>query len=159
MLLQRNLYHAGIVTDDFEGTVQRLSREMGLTWSPRIEVDLPLWTRDHGTLVVRTKAVYSREEPCIEVVQSIRGTPIGAPEGRPLHHLGYWSDDLDRDALELEAAGAAKIMCAHDNGRMFGMAYFELSNGLLVELVDRTSFPDWNAFLAGEIEHEVAYPD
>ena len=31
MLLQSNLYHFGIITTDFDGTVSRLTREIGLT--------------------------------------------------------------------------------------------------------------------------------
>jgi len=74
-----------------------------------------------------------------------------------VHALVVWG--LHRDTAELEAAGASKILCAYDNGRMFGMAYLELSNGLYVELVDRASFADWKGFLAGKMEHEIIYPD
>jgi len=42
---------------------------------------------------------------------------------------------------------------------MFGMAYHEMPDGMLVELVDRKSFPDWPAFLAGQVQHEASFPD
>ena len=81
---------------------------MGLTWTLRIEVSVPIWT---------------------------------AVEGRPLHHLGYWVDDLAEVSAQLEEQGCPKVACAMSNGRMFGMAYHEMPDGMYVELVARTSFP------------------
>ena len=80
-------------------------------------------------------------------------------EGRPLHHLGYWVDDLAEVSAQLEEQGCPKVACAMSNGRMFGMAYHEMPDGMYVELVARTSFPDWPAFLAGTVDHVVDFPE
>jgi len=158
MLKQSDLYHVGIVTHDFEGTVERLGRELGLTWSPEIRVPLPLWTRDYGVMDVQSCAVYSQQEPCLEIIGAIPGTPWVPIEGRPLHHMGYWTDNLAATSAELEARGCPKVLCAWAHGQMFGMAYHEMHNGMYVEIVDRASFADWPAFLAGKMEHEVILP-
>ena len=158
MLKQSDLYHVGIIVDDFEGEMNRMSRDMGLTWSPIIRVPVPVWTRDYGTIQLNSCAVYSQQEPCIELVQSVPNTPWTAVAGRPLHHLGYWTDDLQACSADLEAKDCPKILCASDNGRMFGMAYHEMRNGMYVEIVDRASFADWPAFLAGKMQHEVIKP-
>jgi len=33
-----------------------------------------------------------------------------------------------------------------------------MPDGMYVELVERRSFADWPAFLAGRMDHEVSYP-
>jgi len=159
MLNQHDMYHVGIIVDDFDETLERLSRQMGVTWSPRIEVPVPVWTRTHGMIDFVSCAAYSQQQPCIEIVRSLPGTMWTAVPGRPLHHLGYWVDDLAATSAELERQGCPKIACAMADGVMFGMAYHEMPDGMLVELVDRKSFPDWPAFLAGQVQHEVSFPD
>lgn len=159
MLKQSDFYHVGIITDDFEDTVEQMGRELGLTWSPVIRVPVPLWTRDHGLMQIESCAVYSQQEPCIEIVRAVPNSPWVALPGRPLHHMGYWVEDLHAASAELEARGCPKVLCAYVDGQMFGMAYHELHNGTYIEIVDRASFADWPAFLAGEMEHEVILPD
>ena len=158
MLKQSDFYHVGIVTDDFDATAEKLGREMGLTWSPQIKVPLPMWTRDYGVMTVNTCAVYSQQEPCIELVRAIPNTPWVPVEGRPFHHLGYWVDDLHAVSAILEARGCPKVVCAFDGGKMFGMAYHEAHNGALIEIVDRKAMPDWKGFLAGKVQHKVVMP-
>ena len=159
MLKQNDFYHVGIITHDFEETLERLSHQMGLSWSPLIQVPVPLWTRDHGMMEIQSCAVYSQQEPCIEIVRAIPGTPWVPIEGRPLHHLGYWTDDLAATSAALEERGCPKVLCAWANGQMFGMAYHQMPDGMYVEIVDRASFADWPAFLSGRVEHEVILPD
>lgn len=159
MLEQSDLYHIGIVVHDFEGTMERLSRQMGLTWSPVIRVPLPLWTRDHGMMEIESCAVYSQQQPCLEIVRSVPDSPWQPVEGRPLHHLGYWTDNLGAASTALEERGCPKVVCAYADGQMFGMAYHEMPDGMYVEIVDRNAFADWPAFLAGRIQHEISLPD
>jgi len=155
MFDQSDLYHIGIVVEDFEGEMTRMSRDMGLSWSPVIRVPVPVWTRDFGTMQLQSCAVYSQQQPCIELVKAVPNSPWVPVKERPIHHLGYWTDDLEASSAELDAKGCPKILCASMEGRMFGMAYHEMRNGMYVELVDRKSFTDWPAFLAGRMEHEV----
>ena len=54
MLKQNDFYHVGIITHDFEETLERLSHQMGLSWSPLIQVPVPLWTRDHGMMEIQS---------------------------------------------------------------------------------------------------------
>lgn len=158
MLNQEDMYHVGIIVDDFEDTLARLSQQMGLTWSPRIEVPVPIWTREQGMIDFVSCAVYSQQQPCIEIVRSLPGTLWTAVPGRPIHHLGYWVDDLHGISAKLEREGCPKVACAMAEDVMFGMAYHEMPDGMYVELVERCSFADWPAFLAGRMDHEVSYP-
>lgn len=158
MLRQSDFYHVGIVTNDVDATAEKLGREMGLTWCPPIKVPLTVWTRDHGVMTLNACAVYSQQEPCIELVLAQPNSPWVPVEGRPFHHMGYWVDDLHAVSAALEARGCPKVICASDNGRMFGMAYHETHNGALLEIVDRKAVPDWKDILAGTARHKVVVP-
>ena len=159
MLNQANLYHIGVVVDDFQAAMDRYGRQMGVTWSPLINVTVRIWTRDHGEMELHSHAIYSQQEPCIELVKTLPGTFWVPTEGRPLHHLGYWVDDLPAASADLEARGCPKIACALREGAMMGFAYHEMKDGPYIEMVDRAVFPDWPAFLAGRMQHEVIHKD
>ncbi|OYU34806.1 VOC family protein [Novosphingobium sp. PASSN1] len=146
-LAQRDLYHIGIVVDDFDAACEDYARSLGLTWSPVIEVGMDVWLAGQGIKHLDFKAVYSVEAPHIEIVQAIPGTPSVPVPGRPMHHLGYWSDDLAADSQRLEALGNPRIMCPLAEGKPVGFVFHALPDGTLIELVDRGAFADWQAFL------------
>jgi len=153
-----NFFHVGVIVDDFDAKVSALGREFGLAWSPIIDVDITMWTRDHGRRSFRARAIFSVQHPHIELVEAVPDTPLTVKAGRPIHHFGYWTDNLERDSDALARAGWPKIMCAEHEGRMFGIAYHQRPDGMIVELVDRSCYADWNGFLAGKIEHTVIVP-
>ena len=159
MLKQEDFYHVGIIVDDFEAAVERYSKQLGLTWSPLIQVPVTIWTKQSGLIEFVSHAVYSQQQPCIEIVKSLPGTVWEVVPGRPLHHMGYWVDDLDAVSAHLERQGSPKVACAMNEGKMFGFAYHEMPDGTYLEVVDRTCFTDWPAFLAGKIQHEAVLPD
>jgi len=76
-----------------------------------------------------------------------------------INHLGYWTDDLAATSVALEERGCPKVLCAWANDQMFGMAYHQMPDGMYVEIVDRSSFADWPAFLSGRMEHAIILPD
>jgi len=153
-----DFFHIGLIVPDLDKAVARLGREFQLEWSTRIDVNVRMWTRDHGVRAIRARAIFSRQYPHLELVQAVAHTPLAVTAGRPVHHLGYWTDHLERDSQALAASGCPKIMCADDNGKMFGIAYHLRPDGLIVELVDRASYADWEGFLAGRIQHQVTVP-
>jgi hypothetical protein len=153
------LYHVGIVVDDFDAKFENLRSELNITWSPIIDVDISMWTRDFGVRKIRARAAYSVTFPHLELVQAVPNTPLTSDSSRPIHHFGVWSDDLKRDSDALVAQGYPRIMYPEHNGEMFGVAYHLRPDGMKIELVDRTSWGHWDAFLAGKVQHEVALPE
>ena len=149
-----DLFHIGIVVKDFEATCAQLGRTSGVEWSPTISTEVPIWTPDAGIRALQFRAAYSIAAPHLEIVQSIGGTIMAETPGRPLHHLGYWSDDLAADSERLERQGLPRVMCAVADGKMFGFAYHVTPDGLYQELVDRRAFPDWQGFLTGKFKFE-----
>lgn len=76
---------------------------------------------------------------------------IFAVSDRPLHHIGYWTDDLTGESAALEEQGMPLVAGAEVGGSLFGMAFHRISTGLYIELVDRARFQDWEGFLCGSV--------
>ena len=98
-------FHAGIISDDPEGTMARLSESLGYQWGEvlgaTIDVRLP-----GGDTTIESRCWYSTTSPRLEVVQSHPGT-VWTQADAGLHHLGYWVDDVDATMTALQAQGYA----------------------------------------------------
>ena len=148
-LQSKDLFHTAIIVPDVDASAAELTRIAGLTWSPKIDVEVPLWTPGEGVQMRRMVAVYSVEAPHMELVTALQGT-LWDLTPRAIHHFGYWSDDLVAESAALEAQGLPRVAGAMNGDQLYGFAYHETRDGLLVELVDRAVFPDWEGFLRGE---------
>jgi len=133
-----DLFHFGMVTDDPGAVRDEWSNLLGYNWGPEVggpvSVALP-----SGDAVVTLQCSYSVTTPRIEVVTSVPGTMWQATSG--VHHLGYWSDDVDADVADLEREGytVEATRAAPDGGLFF--AFARSRTGLLVELVTRAAEP------------------
>lgn len=127
-------FHVGIVVDDLEATLAQLSELFGYEWCDEIAVPTPV-TLPTGDVVVDQRFRYSRNEPRLEVIQSIPGTPWEPAAGSGVHHLGYWSEDLARDSAELERRGLAREAAGtRPDGGVF-WAYHRSASGPRIELL------------------------
>ena len=144
-----NLFHVGFVVADLDAAMAEMSWTTGATWGPRLDVELPLWTPVE-VRIATTHSVYSREFPHLELETEVPGT-ISTVSDRPLHHIGYWTDDLTGESAALEEQGMPLVAGAEVGGSLFGMAFHRASTGLYIELVDRARFPDWEGFLCGRL--------
>jgi hypothetical protein len=132
-----DLFHTGIVVDDLAAARDAMGREMGLTWREG-GAAVRLITED-GARTVHTAYALSREGPHhIELVQSIEDTLWTAPTPGHAHHLGWWVDDVGGAGAALRGRGAAHLgTVAMTDDAPPMCAYFRLTDGLCVELVDR----------------------
>jgi len=96
-------FHVGIVVDDLEAAIAELTAVAGYSWGMPVDVEQQV-DLAHGTVAVHFQFRYSVEEPRLEVIQAQPGT-IWTSSGSGLHHLGFWSDDLEADGAALEASG------------------------------------------------------
>lgn len=129
-----NLFHLGIVSDEPETVRDELSTLLGYEWGPEVggstAVSLP-----GGESTVDLRCAYSIGTPRLEVVASVPGTLWQATPG--IHHLGYWSDDVDADCADLRKHGyTIEATRETPSGGMF-FAFARSRSGLLVELVTR----------------------
>ncbi len=102
-MIAADLYHTGLVVEDLDEARSRLTELAGYRWGPTAGGDTPVITAD-GERVLPMRIVYSADEPRIELVQAMPGT-IWMPTGAGVHHLGYWSDDVDADMASLVDRG------------------------------------------------------
>ena len=98
-----NLYHTGIVVDDLEATMDWFTKTAGYTWTDVVTVDQQGVT-PAGEMTIPMKMVYSGCEPRLELLQTVAGT-VWMPADSGVHHIGYWSDDVESDLAALESSG------------------------------------------------------
>lgn len=102
-----NLYHTGIIVDDIEAAKTWYADTLGYRFTSTAGHghDQIVELADGPKTVSGMLIAYSLDEPRIELVSSIAGT-IWQPAPAGVHHLGYWSEDVEADLAALLAAGA-----------------------------------------------------
>jgi len=146
-----DLYHTGIVVEDVDAARVRLTEIAGYRWGPTVGGDTPVVTAD-GEATLAMRIAYSADEPRLELVQAIPGT-IWVPTGAGVHHLGYWSDDVDADVARLVERGLALEAKAPspDGSSMWAYCNGGGDAGPRIELVSRSLQPLLEQlFLPGE---------
>ena len=86
--------------------------------------------------------VFAGANPRLELVQTIAGT-IWTPADSGVHHLGYWSDDVESDLATLECGGMAYEVKSYnpDGSGTLLWAYAQGPTGPRIELVSRAMEP------------------
>lgn len=142
-----DLYHTGIVVPDLEAATERFSTMAGYSWTRPIEGPLAIRTAD-GRQTVDFRFAYSLQQPHIELIQEVPGTPWVARSNNAVHHLGYFTDDLATTASALQAHGFTLELCpAGDDEAPSIFAYYLSPDAVRVEIVDRNIMGDFDAFL------------
>jgi hypothetical protein len=139
-------YHLGIVVEDYEATLERLTAVFGYRWGDEIDVTMPVRLAD-GERDLNLRFTYSMDLPRLEIIRVITGTPwVPADNGGP-HHMGYWSDDVYADGALLERHGYVREATAGPNeSPMFG--YYRHRGGPRVELVNVGARPAMESYWA-----------
>jgi Glyoxalase/Bleomycin resistance protein/Dioxygenase superfamily len=136
-----NLFHTGVVVDDLDALVDWLTKTVGYRWTDVVEVEQVVQTaEEEATLPLRM--VISGDEPRVEILQTIPGT-IWTPTDSVVHHLGYWSEDVESDLATLEANGApceVKAFNPDGSGSLL-WAYCKAPTGPRIELVSHAMKP------------------
>jgi lactoylglutathione lyase len=94
-----NLYHSGLVVEDFDAEMAFLTDVIGHRWTQAFEVDQTVEI-DGQIHTIPLRLAFSLTEPRLELVQAVPNT-LWTPSNSGLHHLGYWSDDIDDDIAAL----------------------------------------------------------
>ena len=136
-----DLYHTGIVVDDFDEARGWFTKVAGYRWTDVVEVDQVAQTPD-GEITVPMRMAYSGASPRLELLQTVPGT-IWVPADSGVHHLGYWSDDVESDLATLEATDMrceVKAFNPDGSGTVL-WAYCKGRTGPRIELVSRAMEP------------------
>lgn len=146
-LRPEDFYHTGIIVPDLDAAMSRLSALAGYRWINPMSYTLPFRTAT-GIREMTSTIVYSLQSPHLELVQEVPGSPWTAAPGNAVHHVGYFSDDLAGSARALEDNGFTFEMTADVPGSEIGLfAYYTDASGARIEIVDRSLFSDFPAFL------------
>jgi hypothetical protein len=90
-------FQVGFVVPDLEPAMKEFGAGLGVEMIGPQE-------RDLGDAVLRI-AFARTLPPYVELIQGPPGSLWDATAGARIHHLGYWSEDMDADSARLEAAG------------------------------------------------------
>ncbi|MFC8567082.1 VOC family protein [Streptomyces sp. NPDC057245] len=120
-------YHVCFVVPDIERAMRDLTESVNAQWSGVLEDSLGEW----DYLLAFTRG----GPPYVELVQGPPGSPWDSSLGARCHHLGYWTEDVDRSSARLSGAGFEQEFSACPLGRPY--AYHKVpSLGVDVELMD-----------------------
>lgn len=119
-----------------DATRKTLGLLFGYSFGPTIDSDLSVGTPT-GELAVAMSCAFTVETPRVEVVREVPGTLWSAGGG--IHHLGYWSDDVDADLLAAESAGFAREATRPGPDGSLFFAFCRNRDGILIEFVTRAA--------------------
>jgi short chain dehydrogenase/Glyoxalase/Bleomycin resistance protein/Dioxygenase superfamily len=88
------------------------------------------------------KMVYSGADPRLELLQTVAGT-VWTPADSGVHHIGYWSDDVESDLATMESHGLTYEVKSYnpDGSGTLLWAYAKGPTGPRIELVSRGMEP------------------
>jgi len=134
-----DLYHTGIVVEDSDASLRWFSEVAGYRWCDELALEQSVWTPS-GVRTVPIRFAYSMNEPRLELLAAVPNT-VWVPSSSGAHHLGFWSDDVDRDIETLVAHGLrVEVRAPMPDGASL-WAYCHGLSGPRVELVSRSLEP------------------
>jgi Glyoxalase/Bleomycin resistance protein/Dioxygenase superfamily len=137
-----DLYHAGVVVEDIHAAIAAYSAT-GVTLAEIRDITLEV-VLDGERRTEHMLATYSKQGPVhVELIQEVEGDIWGAGFLN-MNHLGYWVEDVQNAAEELEKAGFALRMVNATNPPRIG--YLSGPGNVWVELVApavRSSLGEW----------------
>jgi hypothetical protein len=143
-------FHVGLVVEDFEATMAELSSSFGYDWCAEVGGPIPV-VLPTGPAVLDLRCAYSKTAPRLEIVRRIPGTLWDTAACAGIHHVGYWSDDVDADSAELESQGfVTEATRMAPDGTLFFAFHRSSATGFRIELVSRKAQPGLEQYWAGE---------
>jgi hypothetical protein len=136
-VIHKPFFHVGFIVADLDAAMKEFQAALGIEWRAPIAAMVPLLGPD-GVVESNVYSVYSAgAPPAIELVQSVRGTPLAGDGGVSFHHLGFWTDRLADSAQDLDGHGwpcAATVASPENKPSRFTLQ--RSPYGFYVELFD-----------------------
>lgn len=129
-------FHVGVVVDDLDAAVGELADLFGYRWCPTLDVQTPV-VLPTGDLMLDLHFTYSATTPRVEVIKSVPGTLWVPAAGSGVHHVGYWSDNVESDGRALVSRGYAEEARGVQPDGTVVWSYHRSINGPRIELVSR----------------------
>ena len=129
-------FHVGVVVDDLDAALEDMTELFGYRWCPTLAVETPV-VQPTNEFLLDLRFTYSRTVPRVEMIQSVPGTLWTPAEGSGVHHVGYWSDDVEADGRRLVERGYAEEARGVGPGGAAVWTYHRSAAGPRIELVSR----------------------
>jgi catechol 2,3-dioxygenase-like lactoylglutathione lyase family enzyme len=144
------LWHVGIVVDDLDAAQREFAVTPGLRFTSTLDREVQVRT-ECGVESGRVRWAATRgEQPDLEVIEQADGFwSRERNNGAALHHLAYWSDDLDADVTAYAAAGHRLEASGHDEDGRVRFVYLVSPSGVRIELGARYTEQSWNEWVGG----------
>lgn len=142
-----DLFHSGIVVEDFDGTLAWYTERLGYRWCEPANGETAIVTAA-GEQVIPMHLAFSLDEPRLEVIEAVPGT-LWMPADSGIHHLGFWSDDADGDAARLVAGGMTLDATGLFPDGSVMWAYCSAPGRPRTELVSRAMRASMNGWMNG----------
>ncbi len=140
-----DLYHTGIVVDDYEGTLAQLTSLFGYQWGEEMRSTNPVTLASGETVMLESAFCYSLNGPRLEIIRTNPGT-VWEPSSSGVHHLGYWSDDVAADSAAMTAAGYELELFGPGPDGVPMYAYHKHPTGPRLEIVTRLVKPMFDQY-------------
>jgi hypothetical protein len=139
-----DLFHTGVVVEDIHAAIAAYSATGAMFTEVRdITLDVVV---DGERRTERILVAYTTQGPMyVELIQELEGD-IWGPSALNLNHLGYWVEDVETAAKELESAGFKLRMLPAANPPRIG--YLSGPGNVWVELVAPPVRPSLEQWLA-----------
>jgi catechol 2,3-dioxygenase-like lactoylglutathione lyase family enzyme len=142
------LYHVGIVVPDLESARERFSALLGLGWGPVVEGLVEVRDAGGNDLVVPNRICYSTEPPYLELIEETPGTIWVCNEYSNLHHIGFFSDSLVADSVDLASVRCPLELQGRDGTHApVNWTYHRDPLGVRIEQVDVAIRPMMEQYL------------
>lgn len=144
------LWHVGIVVNDLDTAMAELGGCFGHGWSTVQSQEVAVTVGgERQSSSVRWAATVG-ESPDLEVIQSQHGIwSLQHNNGQALHHLAYWSDDLEGDIERLTKLGHHLEASGTDTDGRVRFAYLLSPSGIRIELGARYTQAAWDEWVSG----------
>jgi glyoxalase/bleomycin resistance protein/dioxygenase superfamily protein len=138
VLTPNEFFHFALIVPQLEPALDELTKLLGYDFGPIYEGGLALHQPDVGPRELTMKIAMSAQAPHLEVIEARPGTPWALSEnGSNLHHIAYWTDDLDGAHHDVASICPVEIMGVARDGRKPATFTYHERGGLRVELVHR----------------------
>jgi hypothetical protein len=144
------LYHVAVVVPDLDAGCARFTELLGTRWGPIVERDVEVRDGDGLDRIVSQRLCYSTEAPYLELIEERLGTPWVCNEHSNIHHIGFFSDSLAADSLDLTTSGCPLLICGRaGESAPATYALHRDSLGIRIEVVDVAGRAGLEAWLRG----------
>lgn len=104
--MSQRIWHIGVAVDDLTKGKEEFTHVFGLSWRPTRVRRLTLTDAQGADHEVECHVTFSQGGPfAVELWEAIPGTPLAAPPGGGVHHIGYWVEDTAQESARLTALG------------------------------------------------------